>query len=63
MSTTIERPSRATDADVLVLKICVRALDKSTSRKMLRASLEYLRDRYLLNPSKELPEHLKSEQP
>lgn len=34
------------DPDVLVLKRCVKALLKSTPR-MLRANLEYLRDRFL----------------
>lgn len=47
------------DADIAALKACIRALNKSTSRKMLRANLGFLFDRYVVHPSAELPEHLR----
>lgn len=48
------------DPDVLALKQAVKALNKSTSRRMLKANLDFLVDRYLTHPTKALPEHLKS---
>ncbi len=51
--------SKPIDPDILVLKRCCRALNKSTSRKMLRASLEFLNDKYLFHPSDKLPQHLR----
>jgi hypothetical protein len=47
------------DPDLLVLKACCKALDKSTTPRMLKANLEFLLDRYLWHPSRHLPEHLK----
>jgi hypothetical protein len=47
------------DVDVLALKRCVRALDQCTSTTMVRATLDYLADRYLWHPSSLLPMHLK----
>ena len=44
--------------DIAALKVCVRALNESTSRRMLEANLRFLWDRYLTHPSPELPEHL-----
>lgn len=45
--------------DVLALKRAIRALNGSTSRKMLRANLAFLVDRYITHPSAGLPEHLR----
>ena len=39
--------SRKIDADVKVLRACVRALDKSSCERMLAANLEYLWSRYM----------------
>ena len=49
---------RRVDDDLSALKTCIRGLNKSTSPRMLKANLEFLVDRYLFNPSKELPGHL-----
>ncbi len=49
------------DKDIAVLEKCMKALDKSTSRKMLCANLAFLVDHYAHNPSPQLPEHLKPE--
>ena len=54
-----ETASEKMHQDISVLDDCIKALDKSTSPKMLKANLEFLFDRYLWNPSKELPEHLR----
>lgn len=53
--------SRRVDTDISALKACIRGLDKSTSRRMLKANLEYLIDRYLRNPSQQLPEQLRTD--
>jgi len=45
------------------IKGCIRALDKSSSRKMLEANLRFIWDRYMAHPSPELPEHLREPQP
>src|SRR5690242_2472785 len=50
---------RRVDGDLSALKACIRGLNKSTSRRMLTANLEFLLDRYLWHPSSELPEHLR----
>lgn len=47
------------DPDVLALKRAARALDGCTSRRMVAATLEFLRDRYLAHPYAGLPEHLR----
>lgn len=51
---------RRMDGDISALKACIRGLNKSTSPKMLRANLEFLLDRYLWHPAKDLPEHLRT---
>lgn len=40
------------DKDILALKGAIRALDKSTSKRMLRANLDFLWDRYIVHPRK-----------
>ena len=45
---------RIRDKDILALIGAVRALDKSTSPKMLRANLDFLWDRYIAHPNKSL---------
>ena len=64
--TEMPKPVRATrllgrrvDGDISTLKACVHALNKSTSPRMLKANLEFLLDRYLWHPAKDLPEHLR----
>lgn len=47
------------DKDIKALAGAIKALDKSTSKKMLKANLDYLVDRYINHPAKTLPEHLK----
>jgi len=49
------------DQDAKVLAQTIKALDQSTSRRMLRANLDFLRDRYFINPARNLPEHLKKD--
>ena len=48
--------TNATDTDIKVLKACVKALMRSSSAKMLIANLEYLTDRFLAHPSKDVVE-------
>ena len=40
------------DQDIKVLRVCAKALEKSTSPRMLRANLEFLWDRFVSNPPK-----------
>ena len=47
--------------DLDVLKQARKALLQSTSKKMLKANLEYLVDYFIRNPSKDLPERLKKQ--
>jgi hypothetical protein len=51
------------DPDVLALKRAVRALNGCTSRRMLKATLDYLTDRYVAHPTDSLPKHLKASRP
>lgn len=55
------KPTRRVDGDISALKLCIRGLNKSTSRKMLAANLEFLMDRYIWHTSKEIPQHLQPE--
>lgn len=50
------KTKRIRDKDILALKGAVRALDKSTSKQMLRANLEFLWDRYVAHPVKPVVE-------
>jgi hypothetical protein len=50
--------SKRTDPDMSCIKACCRALNRSTSRRMLRANLDFLVDRYLTNPPHTLPKRL-----
>ena len=47
------------DTDVLALQQAVKALNKSTSRRMLKASIEYIVDRFISRPTKNMPKHLR----
>lgn len=49
------RKSRAMDRDILVLRACARAIEKSSSPKMQRANVEFLFDHYVRNPSPSKP--------
>jgi hypothetical protein len=52
--------TKALDPDVKALSHAVRALDRSSSRRMLLANLEFLWDRYFGNPTDRLlPDHLR----
>jgi hypothetical protein len=53
--------SKPVDPNILCLRAACKALDKSTSRKMLRANLEFLLDRYVFHPSKDLPARLQDQ--
>jgi hypothetical protein len=55
--------TRLPSPDIHVVTQCVKALNKSTSRRMLRANLIYLWDRFIAHPSPELPQHLSNEPP
>lgn len=46
------------DRDVKALRDAARALEKSTSPQMLRANLEFLWDRFIDHPARDLPDHL-----
>lgn len=37
------------DADVKVLRACIRAIDKSSSERMVKANVEFLYNRYVRN--------------
>ena len=43
------------DPDIKALRACVRALDQSSNKRMLRANIEFLYDRYVRNP----PDYIK----
>jgi hypothetical protein len=43
----VSKPKRIRDKDIAALKACCKALDRSTSPRMLKANLEFLVDRYL----------------
>ena len=45
------------DPDILVLKRAKAALLKSSSKKMMRANLNYLYDFFVTNPSESLQEY------
>lgn len=47
------------DPDIKALRGAIRALNQSSNKRMLKANLDFLYDRYITNPTKELPEHLK----
>lgn len=47
------------DKDLLALKGCLRSLNKCKTPRTVKATLQFLWDYYVANPSKELPEHLK----
>lgn len=47
------------DIDVKVLIMCVVALNRCSSRRMLKATLEFLYDRFIRHPSQDIPDHLK----
>lgn len=49
------------DPDLRCLREAVRALNRSSSRRMLKANLDYLYDRYIYHPSRELPAALAAE--
>lgn len=40
------------DPDIKVLKACVKALENSTSPRMLKANIDFLVDRFLIHPPK-----------
>lgn len=44
--------SKRIDPDISILKACVKALNRSTSPRMLKANLAFLMDRYITNPPK-----------
>ncbi len=50
------------DSDIRCLREATRALDRSSSRRMLRANIEFLYDRFIRHPSPDLPKHLKREE-
>ena len=54
--------NKKTDPDLLALKQCIRALSKCTSRRMLRANLDFLFDKFITHPDSELPERLRFNQ-
>lgn len=50
------KTKRIRDKDILALGGAIRALEKSTSREMLRANLDFLWDRYIAHPVKPVVE-------
>lgn len=52
--------SKSIDRDLFALKSARKALLKSSSRKMLKANLEFLNDYFLWHPSESVPECLRS---
>ena len=44
--------SKKIDPDISVLKACVKALGKSSSRESIHANIAYLLDRFIVNPVK-----------
>lgn len=55
--------SKRIHPDISALKNSAHYLKKSTSRRTLKANLDFLWDYFLGHPSKELPRHLKPGQP
>ena len=50
--------SKKLDRDVLALKRALKALNQSTDRNALVASLNFICDYYVWHPSREIPTHL-----
>lgn len=48
----IKRRVRIKNVDIQVIKACCKALDRSTSKHMLIANLNFILDRYVNHPSK-----------
>ncbi len=46
--------SKKIDPDILALKQARKALLKSTSKRMLKANLDYLMDYFVIHPSQEI---------
>lgn len=46
--------SKKIDPDILALKQAKKALLKSTSKRMLKANLDYLMDYFVIHPSQEI---------
>lgn len=46
----MKRSHKKLDPDILALKQACRALQKSSSKRMLKANLEYLWDRFIAHP-------------
>ena len=55
--------TKKTDPDIKALRGAVRALMGSSSRRMLKANMNYLQDLFVDHPSPSLPPHLQSAQP
>lgn len=43
------------DQDIRILSQCCKALDRSTSPRMLKANVEFLVDRYVRHPNRTPP--------
>src|SRR6266705_2372007 len=60
---SVQRLVRRGRGDIRALNLCVDALDGCTSIRMVKATLDFMTDRYLTHPSPQLPEHLRRETP
>jgi hypothetical protein len=56
------RKSRRVDPDLSARKACSKALNRSSSRPMLKANLEFLYDRFIFHPSPEIAPHLQRQE-
>lgn len=53
--------SKKLDPDIKALRAAIRAISKSSSKRMLHANMNYLWDLFVAHPPKELPDNLKKE--
>lgn len=51
------------DSDIKALRAAVRALNGSSSQKMLKANLEFLWDRYIEHPARDVRQRFAAQQP
>jgi hypothetical protein len=51
--------AKKNDPDIKALRAAIRALSKSSSKRMLHANMRYLWDLFVVHPPKDLPDNLK----
>jgi hypothetical protein len=49
------------DRNISALRGAIKSLNRSTSRQMLKANLDFIWDYFIAHPSRELPNRLKAD--